>query len=76
LAACPEKQVGHPLNEVRMPCSSMPSKRGCPVFRQDDPLRSGEVDPRYRVGDRIELTQADFVRLGETFLGEIEKRYG
>lgn len=70
-----EKKDGNPLNEVRMLCDSMMSHNN--VMTVDNTIK---YDPakavlKYRLGDQINMTRADFTRLSSVFFAEIEKEY-
>ena len=70
-----EGKDGNPLNEVRVLCDSLTDNDG--VLAADKTIR---LDPEksilgLEVGDEIKLTEADFRRLADGFLAEIENRY-
>jgi hypothetical protein len=75
----------NPLNEVRALCNSLLLNKG--KLQVDKlpgwPNSAGgamKLPPeksvlKLKVGDRVGLTEADFLRLSKTFFAEIEKRY-
>ena len=70
-----EGKDGNPLNEVRVLCDSLTDNDG--VLAADKTIR---LDPEksilgLEVGDEIKLTEADFRRLADGFLAEIESGY-
>lgn len=70
-----EGKDGNPLNEVRVLCDSLTDNDG--VVAADKTIR---LEPEtsilgLEVGDEIRLTEADFRRLADGFLAEIERRY-
>ena len=70
-----EGKDGTPLNEVRVLCDSLTDNDG--VLAADKTIR---LDPEksilgLEVGDEIKLTEADFRRLANGFLAELESRY-
>jgi hypothetical protein len=70
-----EGKDGNPLNEVRLLCNSIMENQG--ILAADKQIR---LEPEasvlgYEVGDEIKLSEADFRRLSEAFLAEIEARY-
>jgi hypothetical protein len=69
-----EKKDGNPLNEVRILCNSMTNNN---KMCADKTIK---FDPakfvlKYRIGDKIKLKEADFVRLSSAFFAEIERKY-
>src|SRR5437870_6912097 len=80
-----EGKDGNPLNEVRVLCNSVLFNHG---KLQVDKLPgwpnsavSGMKLPpeksllKLEVGDEVQLTEADFVRLSEAFFAEMERKY-
>jgi hypothetical protein len=70
-----ELKEGNPLNEVRMLANSMMSNNS--VMTADKTIK---YDPdksvlKYRIGDEIKLTEADFIRLSAAFFADIERKY-
>ena len=80
-----EGKDGNPLNEVRALCNSLLYNHGkLQIEKQPGwPNSAGgslKLPPetsvlKLKVGDTIELTEGDFVRLADVFFAEIEKRY-
>jgi hypothetical protein len=80
-----EGKDGNPLNEVHVLCNSILLNQG--KLQVDKlpgwPTSAGasvKLVPeksvlKLRVGDEVQLSQADFVRLASAFFAEIEKRY-
>ena len=70
-----EGKDGNPLNEVRMLCNSLVQNGG--VLAADKTIRF-KPDASVlgcEIGDEIQLTQADFGRLGDAFFAELESKY-
>lgn len=70
-----EKYDGNPLNEVRMLCDSIMNNDG--RMSADKTIK---IDPaksvlKHRAGDKISLTEADFILLSSGFFSEIEAKY-
>ncbi len=70
-----EGKDGNPLNEVRILCSSLSNNDG--LVTRDNTIK---MDPAtsvlgYDPGDRISLTQEDFLRLAKAFLAEIAIKF-
>ena len=70
-----EGKDGNPLNEARMLGDSIMESN-----RKFDVDKSIKFDPaksvlKYKVGDEITLTEADFVRLSDAFFAEIESKF-
>ncbi len=70
-----EGKDGNPLNEVRVLCNSLRDDDGILTADKTIKLDPAESILGYRVGERIELSEADFSRLSEAFFGEIGRRY-
>jgi hypothetical protein len=80
-----EGKDGNPLNEVRVLCNSILLNHG--KFQADKlpgwPNSAGgsiKLPPeksmlKLKVGDEINLSEADFVRLSKAFFAEIESKY-
>lgn len=71
-----ELKDGNPLNEVRMMCNSITTHNN--ILTADKTIR---YDPaksvvKYRLGDEIRLTEAEFFRLSAAFLDDIERKFG
>jgi len=82
-----EGKEGNALNEVRILCNSILGNNS--VMTTDNVadlsaftgLNTIKLSPersvlKYRPGDSIRLTQADFVRLSEAFFAEMERKFG
>jgi hypothetical protein len=70
-----EKKDGNPLNEVRILCSSMMNNND--IMSADKTIK---LDPaksvlKHKVGDEINLSEADFALLSEAFFAEIEAKF-
>lgn len=70
-----EKKDGNPLNEVRVPCSSIMENDGTMVADKTIRLKPATSLLKYEPGDRIKLEEADFRLLSEAFFAEIESKY-
>ena len=70
-----EGKDGNALNEVRMLSQAIMNNHG--VLQAD---KSIKYDPaksvlKYAIGDQIKLTEADFTRLSNAFIAEIESKF-
>jgi hypothetical protein len=80
-----EGKDGNPLNEVRVICNSILLNQGKLQVDKlpgwpNSAVASLKLPPeksvlKLKVGDEINLTEADFVRLAEAFFVEMEKRF-
>ena len=80
-----EGKDGNPLNEVRVLCNSLLLNGGVfqPEKLPDWPTSAGascKLPPEksvlgLNVGDKVQLSEADFIRLANAFFGEIERRF-
>jgi len=70
-----EKKDGNPLNEVRVLCSSMMSNGGIVAADKTIKLNPATSVLRHQVGDEIELSEEDFLRLSKAFFAEIESKF-
>lgn len=70
-----EGKDGNPLNEVRVLCDSLTHNDGILAADNTIRLKPEESILGLNVGDEIALTEADFRRLADGFLTEIESRY-
>lgn len=81
-----EGKDGNPMNEVRVLCNSILNNKG--IMTSDNVsdttafagLNALKLSPeksilKYRPGDQITLTEADFRRLSEAFFTAIEQRF-
>jgi hypothetical protein len=70
-----EGKDGNPLNEVRVLCDSLTDNDGVLVADKTIRLNPEKSILGLEVGDEIRLTEADFRRLADGFLAEVESRY-
>jgi hypothetical protein len=70
-----EGKDGNPLNEVRVLCDSLTDNDGVLAADKTIRLKPEKSILGLSVGDEIKLTKADFRRLADGFLAEIESRY-
>jgi hypothetical protein len=70
-----EGKDGNPLNEVRVLCDSLTDNDGVLAADKTIRLKPEKSILGLKVGDEIKLTEADFRRLADAFLAEIESRY-
>ncbi len=70
-----EKKDGNPLNEVRVICNSMMHNNS--ILFADKTIRLNPTKSvlKYKAGDEIKLTEANFLLLSKAFFVEIEKKY-
>jgi hypothetical protein len=70
-----EGKDGNPLNEAPIVCNSITDSNG--VMTADKTIRMKPANSvlGYEVGDEIRLSVADFRRLADGFLAEIETKY-
>ena len=80
-----EGKDGNPLNEVRVLCNSillnqgrlqvdkLPGWPNSAVSKLTLPPEKSLL--KFKVGDEVKLTEAEFVRLSTAFFAEIEKKY-
>ncbi len=68
-----EGKDGNPLNEVRVLCDSMLNSRM--VADKSIKLSPEKSVLKYKVGDEIKLSEADFLLLSKAFFAEIERKY-
>lgn len=77
---------GNPLNEVRILCNSILHNNNImtannvgsmAAFAGLDTIKSDPTESvlKYRVGDKIKLNEADFLRISKGFFAEIERKY-
>ena len=70
-----ELKDGNPLNEVRVLCNSLLTNNGKLVADKQIKLNPTKSVLGYKVGDEINLSEADFIRLSGAFFAEIEKKF-
>ena len=70
-----ELKDGNPLNEVRVLCSSMMNNDGIVAEDKQIKLNPATSVLKHQVGDRVELSQQDFMQVSEAFFAEIEKKF-
>ncbi len=77
---------GNPLNEVRILCNSILHNNNIMTANNVGSMAAFagldtiKLDPtesvlKYRVGDKIKLNEADFLRISKGFFAEIERKY-
>ncbi|MEZ4672004.1 MAG: hypothetical protein R3E39_29210 [Anaerolineae bacterium] len=70
-----EIKDGNPLNEVRVLCNSLLTNNGKLVADKQIKLSPAKSVLGYKVGDEINLSEEDFIRLSGAFFLEIEKKF-
>jgi hypothetical protein len=70
-----EKMDGNPLNEVRMLCNSIMNNNGAMCADETIKIDPAKSVLKHRTGDRIGLSEADFILLSSGFFSEIEAKY-
>lgn len=70
-----ERKDGNPLNEVRMLCNSIMNNDGAMCADATIKLDPAKSVLKHRIGDKINLTEADFILLSSGFFSEIEAKY-
>ena len=70
-----EGKDGNPLNEVRMLCDSILEHRGVLSANNTIKYNPSKSILRRQIGDEINLTKSDFVRLFKAFFAEIEAKF-
>lgn len=70
-----ELKDGNPLNEVRILSNSMMLNQG--IVAADKSIKSDPAKTvlKYEVGDKIRLTEQDFMLIFEAFFAEIERKF-
>jgi hypothetical protein len=74
-ARATEGKDGNPLNEVRLLCTSLMHNGGTLAADKQIKQRPETSVLGYAVGDEIAISAADFARLSDAFLAEIESRF-
>jgi hypothetical protein len=70
-----EGKDGNPLNEVRIICDSLMNHNGKMTPEKAIKYVPEKTVLGYGAGDEIKLTAADFQRLSDAYLTEIEKKF-
>ena len=70
-----EKKDGNPLNEVRVLCNSMTSHHSTMTADKTIKLDPDESVLGYRVGDKITLSETDFLLISKAFFAELERKF-
>jgi hypothetical protein len=70
-----EGKDGNPLNEVRVICASILENGSVMGSDKTIKMKPENTVLQLDVGDEINVTEADFVRLAEAFFTEIEKKF-
>ncbi|HEY6284360.1 MAG TPA: hypothetical protein VIX20_01750 [Ktedonobacteraceae bacterium] len=70
-----EGKDGNPLNEVRVLCNSMLNNKNIMCADNTIKLNPATSVLKYKVGDEITLSEAEFLRLFKAFFAEIEMKY-
>ncbi len=70
-----EGKDGNPLNEVRILCAAMMHGDGVVQAEKTIKYDPARTVLKYRVGDRIALSRADFEALSDAFFAEIVAKY-
>jgi hypothetical protein len=70
-----EGKDGNPLNEVRVLADSLMLHDGVLSIDKSIRLSPDKTVLKYHRGDRIKLSEADFVALSQAYFSEIEAKY-
>ena len=70
-----EKKDGNPLNEVRMMCNSILQNHGVMAADKTIKYNPSKSILKIQVGEKIKLTESDFVLLFRAFFAEIETKF-
>jgi len=70
-----EGKDGNPLNEVRVICNSIMNNKNIMGADNTIKLSPDKSVLKYKVGDEIKLSEAQFAQLSSAFFAEIEKKY-
>jgi hypothetical protein len=70
-----EGKDGNPLNEVRVICNSIMNNKNIMFADNTIRLNPDKSILKYKVGDEIRLSEAQFAQLSKAFFAEIEKKY-
>ena len=70
-----EGKDGNPLNEVRVLCASLLENDGVMGSDKTIKMKPENTVLQLAVGDKINVTEADFVRLADAYFAEIESKF-
>jgi len=70
-----EGKDGNPLNEVRVLCASILENDGVMGSDKTIKMKPENTVLQLAVGDKINVTEADFVRLADAYFAEIESKF-
>ena len=70
-----EGKDGNPLNEVRVLCASILENDGVMGSDKTIKMKAENTVLQLDVGDKINVTEADFVRLADAYFAEIEAKF-
>ena len=70
-----EGKDGNPLNEVRVLCASLLENDGVMGSDKTIKMKAENTVLQLEVGDKINVTEADFVRLADAYFAEIEAKF-
>jgi hypothetical protein len=70
-----EGKDGNPLNEVRVLCASILENDGVMGSDKTIKMKAENTVLQLEVGDKINVTEADFVRLADAYFAEIEAKF-
>ena len=70
-----EGKDGNPLNEVRVLCASILENDGVMGSDKTIKMKPENTVLQLAVGDKINVTEADFVRLAAAYFAEIEAKF-
>ena len=70
-----EGKDGNPLNEVRVLCASILENAGVMGSDKTIKMKPENTVLQLAVGDKINVTEADFVRLADAYFAEIEAKF-
>ena len=70
-----EGKDGNPLNEVRVLCASILENDGVMGSDKTIKMKPENTVLQLAVGDKINVTEADFVRLADAYFAEIEAKF-
>jgi hypothetical protein len=70
-----EGKDGNPLNEVRVLCNSMLNNKNIMCADNTIKLNPATSVLKYKVGDEITLSEAEFLRIFMAYFAEIERKF-